>query len=480
MRSRSNQIPASKPYGATYALDRRDGSSAYSGSPGFYTYYSLDECMEDETPRHKRTGSVRHVRIQTDLSDHDPVLFDDGTYQSNLAPPSYWRYIGGHGSNWVSKFHFAALSRPTVNDYTAFGALRSAADAGTLAGFTWPTVDLTQTVLDLQRSETKVDLLVNLIEAGQLKSLCKEGPKLARSLIGHLQNSSQVLRKVSWRARGKALYEATGDAANLFLGYSFGLKPLLGDIMSFRREIQNASDSIAREKARANKPHTWRKPIVSTQPSSNYGPWSSYMWYSQKLWNHQPTTISSVRYIDELRFPDSIVSDIGIMARRLGIVPRFEAAWELVPFSFVVDWCFGIGQLAQLLDNKVGYLKKRNILECAVSRKYVYTRLYYWDHPNAVQPGQYPCGSSLVSFYDRSTVTPPGISLPEGSGFGKMKAAITAALLRQRKFGKIQTAAAKTAFALSKRASAIRRLDRAHPRRRVYEDLQQCYQLVTR
>ena len=87
-------------------------------------------------------------------------------------------------------------------------------------------------------------------------------------------------------------------------------------------------------------------------------------------------------------------------------------------------------------------------------------------------------GNSEVSYYQRDVISPSGVFIPPGSGFGKMKAALTSALLRQKDFGKPRASAAKSAFRLAARAGSVARLNRSHPRARVYQDLQQSYSLL--
>lgn len=476
-RDRETTANSSLFYGPTRSLDRRPGNTeVYLGSGGEYVYQSLGERIEDETPKFKRTGSVKHVKVTTSLGLEDFVVYDTSTPDATFTPP-FWREVGGHGSHYGNHYYYGVLPRPTLADHLTDGRLRSFTDVGALAGFSWAGTDMDAVVLDLQRSDTKVDLLVNLIEASQLKGLVKEAPKLARALLSKLARSSTVLQKVSWRDRFKGQWESTKDASNLFLGYEFGVVPLLSDVMALKREISNATATVASIKKRANKPHTWRKTTVQGISSETLSPYASYMWHSQKVWNKQPTTCCSVRYIDRMKFQDSVISDIGIMARRLGVVPRFEAAWELVPFSFVVDWLFGIGKIAELLDNKISYLNTREILECSVSRAFSYQRSYFSNEYFYPSP-YYNGGNTEVTYYSRDVVTPSGLIIPPGSGFGKMKAALTGALLRQKDFGKPSASAAKSAYRLSMRAKSISRLNRQHPRARVYNDLQQSYSLL--
>lgn len=50
---------------------------------------------------------------------------------------------------------------------------------------------------------------------------------------------------------------------------------------------------------------------------------------------------------------DNGLSDLAMRLDNLGAFPRLENLWDLVPYSFVIDWFVDVGQLLQRIDHKL-------------------------------------------------------------------------------------------------------------------------------
>lgn len=61
-----------------------------------------------------------------------------------------------------------------------------------------------------------------------------------------------------------------------------------------------------------------------------------------------------------------------LMGNSVGLLPTLERIWQLVPFTFVVDWIFGISKRLHLVQNQLNFIAMRT--EFAV---YSYTLTYY-------------------------------------------------------------------------------------------------------
>lgn len=73
-----------------------------------------------------------------------------------------------------------------------------------------------------------------------------------------------------------------------------------------------------------------------------------------------------------------------------GVLPTFENLWDLVPYSFVIDWLLDVGSLLQRVDTRLRLLrlpiyyttmsqKSRNTVNLTASQQYPYTGQVYWE-----------------------------------------------------------------------------------------------------
>lgn len=78
-------------------------------------------------------------------------------------------------------------------------------------------------------------------------------------------------------------------------------------------------------------------------------------------------------------------------AEAVDLVPDFSNIWDLIPFSFVVDWFTNVGELASGIDDFFTLTQQHKVLGTITSRKtsYIY------------QPSGY-IGSALINRYDRT------------------------------------------------------------------------------
>jgi len=124
--------------------------------------------------------------------------------------------------------------------------------------------------------------------------------------------------------RGDNRWSRPTDAAKIWLEYWFGWKPLVGD-------IYNAIDVLQREgpALQVQGRGTVRSEYVYTPRSGN--------------WNwHYNWPLVTVRSLVQARVR---VSNPNLYrANQLGLVNPASVAWELIPFSFLVDWFIPVGE----------------------------------------------------------------------------------------------------------------------------------------
>lgn len=109
--------------------------------------------------------------------------------------------------------------------------------------------------------------------------------------------------------------------ANDFLAYRYGVSPLIQDIYGIAQEIQARIDNTLRSQASGRSQDTFVIEDVST--------------------NKVDSTISNITIKYKVYF--GVIDELTDFLNRLGLTNPANVVWELVPFSFVVDWLIPIG-----------------------------------------------------------------------------------------------------------------------------------------
>lgn len=118
---------------------------------------------------------------------------------------------------------------------------------------------------------------------------------------------------------------AKRSLANNWLEYSFGWKPLIQDIYSAVDHLQNPINSIT-PKGRAKSTHNVR--IESGRPTDAV---------------YSLDTSLGIRYA-KIGCEITINNPNLYLANKLGLANPASVIWELIPFSFVVDWFATVGE----------------------------------------------------------------------------------------------------------------------------------------
>jgi len=166
----------------------------------------------------------------------------------------------------------------------------------------------------------------------------------ASSLLG--MNYDPTLRK-----RGKKQGNANAVADNLsryWLEYQYGWKPLLSDIRGFAELI--AKSIHGNRPVRVVSTHTGKgtyngETIVSLEYGSNGRIWEEIRGTHQR----------KVRHVVEFEIDSATLATLG----STGITDPALLAWELLPYSFVVDWFIPVGDYISSLSATQGLTFKR-------------------------------------------------------------------------------------------------------------------------
>jgi len=173
--------------------------------------------------------------------------------------------------------------------------------------------------------DQEIDLGVSLGEYRETASFVASAMrKTARSFMQFKRgNVSGAMRTLTGEAND-AWRDIPGVASNAWLAYSYGLSPLVKDVYDSvdlyqRRYERLVTIPIARGSHKA---------IVNATVTHSSGK------YSAQIASH----ISS-RCVVEFDVENPLLRTLD----QLGVINPLSVAWELVPFSFVVDWFIPIG-----------------------------------------------------------------------------------------------------------------------------------------
>lgn len=203
-----------------------------------------------------------------------------------------------------------------------FGGIDSEADLKDLFEDEYEEVQqkaLTKFLSNVQNQ--KIDLATDLAEAAQTVTLIGDAAALlARTFLA--LKSGNIVKAVTG-----FIPKSRKAIANNFLAYRYGISPLLSD-------IDGAMDMLAQS-------------INGIPPTRAVGKFKK-TFNIQKVVGVNSTDWEvkiSVKYVSRNRIDNEVVSNFS----RLGFTNPANVLWELVPFSFVVDWFLPIGQHLRLL-----------------------------------------------------------------------------------------------------------------------------------
>jgi len=389
-----------------------ESSSSTVGALSGIVAAARHERMTDSLGRNK-SNKVIHRKHEYDItSDQSLVVYashaSDG---NNSVYRSSWPHAWFDSQNkgmYDSSFAWNVDNDVTVPPYWTIDS--SALDEDKLK----------EDVLEKAR-QLKADHLLNIIQANQMwpsiMSLAKCIPEMGRNWT-RLRNSIKT-------------------ASGAFLAWKFGVSPVLQDTMATLRYLPKLTSDLRR---RANGDSS-RFGIVAQLPMSfdssplYTGTQNGYTVF-QTTKQGRIKSPPNVRYVLVVKPTVKYTQDIFKMAdlcmARFATSPA-QLAWELVPFSFVLDWFVDLRGLCRAVDKCVGSSPYEIV---SFTRSYSYSMGI-----DSFVTTSSPCdGTTLDTWracsaeyahYERIPVDSPGIMPKWIPQAGKNHAAIAAALIGQ-------------------------------------------------
>jgi len=205
-----------------------------------------------------------------------------------------------------------------------------------------------------------VNLAVALAEAHKTVSMIATlATRIAKALI--LAKKGNLIGAI--RSLG---LNSTKDFANLHLALMYGIKPLMSD-------IEGLTTMLMQRSYRTETYHITAASGIRGKEMENY-----------RLHSTDFAGRSEVKSLFDVYVKYSVTvsikSNIALDLSRLGFTNPWELAWELVPFSFVVDWFLPIGNYLKNLD-AFAFLKVESVHRTTVVKETVVsqTRVFGTD-----------------------------------------------------------------------------------------------------
>jgi hypothetical protein len=176
----------------------------------------------------------------------------------------------------------------------------------------------------------------NLAEVGQATSTCE------RRLL-QLGRFARALRNKDFYGAKQALGESIIPSgvsrkkafADNFLEWHFGWEPMVQDIHSACDTMSKADFGTRKIRGSSSTPFSWQ----SYDSGSN----GDY---------HEQFVAGTIRV--KMGGKVRITNESAFLASQMGLINPLTVAWDLVPFSFVVDWFANVGQVLGAVTGFVG------------------------------------------------------------------------------------------------------------------------------
>jgi len=332
---------------------------------------SFKACTHTKTTRSVKEGTGFHVECENSASKYS---------LTKLGSP-------GYGTDWVSYYSLKSLvSRGLCLDPT----------------------DVWNSFSSIASAFAKQSLLDDSSLLGF------QGSFNVLSFIGELRDVKHLPDLVTkW-------HKSTHDVSDKFLGYNFGFVPFASDIKNIADRVVDTGPHIDKWNSMAANGKvlnthrlyhidgrgvnvgTEKKPIWETKASYQHGggtcsyPCTGRINYF--LANHvvRQTFKAVVHvYFVPMNIPDT---EIGALKRAIwGVDKPLTAAWNLIPFSFVVDWFVNIGDLIQQFEASQPHLKFR-LVSAGCSLKVTTEHTMFWGL-SQIDDSLGTCTTTTVNYF---------------------------------------------------------------------------------
>lgn len=172
----------------------------------------------------------------------------------------------------------------------------------------------------------------------------KDFKSLARFLMNKpIRKLSNMFKRVIRKKR----FDPTKPLAELHLANEFALKPLISDIVTLAMQMDEVCASVQQNFADAGRERNSRH-YSENFPVSGTNTMSAY---SQTKYPHVFTGASeqlSFNATMEYSYKYNMRSSLDAFTRYYGLRPNAEAIWNALPFTFLVDYVYKVGDALKI------------------------------------------------------------------------------------------------------------------------------------
>lgn len=261
--------------------------------------------------------------------------------------------------------------------------------------------------------EQSVQLPVNVIEFKEIPSYLKSLPQALKNL----KMNSKSIAKFS---------------SGQYLAYQFGIAPLISDVKSSIESLRGLANHLKWLRAHEGKPVRvrYRKDIsANNTPSTTFMPDATGTGQIRSMQYRAVYTATAVIVYDVSGLTDLEIKTRTLL-RSFGFDDPLGVVWELIPYSFIIDWFFKVGKFLESFSPKITLPYK--IIDSGWSIKIVDSRIqecYRYRPYKTGNPNTY--GQTTKTYFRREPGLPISFSILESSP-GLHQLALSLALAVQR------------------------------------------------
>lgn len=265
-------------------------------------------------------------------------------YKNSVRMPGF--SIRRRADTYISYPDFQATTSSDILEY----------DCGPLAYFSRPN----QTSLLNAQKDHATSTMNSRVN--QLVARCLPRSKqfdLFRS-IGELRDFAHLTKIENYPEMMRRRTLLARDAPDLFLSYEFGLAPLISDLRTLISLPSRVTKKLNLLLSRSGKPTSYRTIIKGIDGPSYKSPGFVDVFAPNYLIGSS-TAVTSTSYETEVRcavnatfeFPPAEVPILReeLTARLYGIEPSIKAIYDLIPWSWLIDWFTGFGSYLNIIES---------------------------------------------------------------------------------------------------------------------------------
>jgi hypothetical protein len=289
------------------AFDEDQGSWSgyvlYGTAAGAQAFDALNESITYENPAHKTNGSCLHTK-------DDLMIFDSGSstrvQETAGAAAGYYYTIVTSPKFIPALYHTVVRSVPTV----------------TIREYKW----------SLWSAQAMESMIPTFSEGGE-------------SLVNFMLElkSLKDLHRL-WRSKLPLLKNITGAHLNV----SFGWLPFISDVQRIFGALKNFQKKVRKLQEESSKPrkrHFRRYLDTVDLPSDGFiGTADANGQFSRETtWLQHPLYCATADYVHVMPDMSLVMNQVAGFLDSLGVQLNASIIWNAIPYSFVVDWFFNVG-----------------------------------------------------------------------------------------------------------------------------------------